>query len=71
MINVLAGYDLSNVPLSGFTRETINSHTRIGVVYCSQEVQVDVRKSTITDHYTVQTALDEETKETGLKTQEY
>ena len=34
-------------------------------------MQVDVLKSTITDHYTVQTKLDEETKETGLKTQEY
>ena len=40
-------------------------------IYCSQEVQVDVLKSTITDHYTVQTKLDEETKETGLKTLEY
>ena len=57
--------------LTGFTRENIHSQTRIDVVYCSQEVQVDVLKSPITDHYTVQTELDEETKETGLKMQEY
>ena len=34
-------------------------------------MQVDVPKSTISDYYTVHTELDEETKETRLKTQEY
>ena len=69
--NVLVGYDLNNMSLTGFTSETINSQTRIDIVYCSQEVKVEVLKSTITDHYTVQTGLDEETKETGLKMQQY
>ena len=69
--NILAGYDHNNIPLTGFTREAINSQTRTDVVYYQQEVQVDVLKSTITDHYTVQTELDEETKETGSKMQEY
>ena len=62
--NILGGYDLSNMSLTGSTREAIISQTRINVVYCSQEVQVHVLKSAITDHYTVQTELDEETKET-------
>ena len=50
--------------LTGFTnkKKTINSQTRIDIVYCSQEVKVEVLKSTITDHYTVQT---------GLKMQQY
>ena len=69
--NVLGGHGLSNMSLTGFTRETINSQTKIDVVYCSQEEQVDVPKSTISDHYTVHTELDEETKETRSKTQEY
>ena len=34
-------------------------------------MQVDILKSTINGHYTVQTELDEETKEIGLKMQEY
>ena len=34
-------------------------------------MQVDVLKSIITDHYTVQTELVEETSETGLEKQEY
>ena len=69
--NVLRGYDLNNMSLTGFTRETINSQTRIDIVYCSQEVKVEVLKSTITDHYTVKAELDEETKETGLRMQQY
>ena len=69
--NVLGGYDLNNMSLTGFIRETINSQTRIDIVYCSQEVEVEVLKSTITDHYTVKTELDEETKETGLIMQQY
>ena len=67
MQNVLGGYVLNDMSLTGFTRETINSQPRIDVAYCSQEVQVDLQKSTITDHYSVQTELHEETKETGLK----
>ena len=70
MLNVLGGYDLYNMSLTGFTRETINSQTRTGV-YCSQEAQVDVLKSSITDHYTVQTELDEKMKETRLKMKEH
>ena len=54
-----------------FTRETIIFQTRIDIVYCSQEVKVEVLKSTITNHYTVQTKLDEETKKAGLKMQQY
>ena len=69
--NVLGGYDLNKISLTGFTCETINSQTRIDIVYCSQEVKVVVLKSTITDHYTDQTELDEETRETGLKMQQY
>ena len=65
------GYDLSNMSLTGFIRETNNSQTRLDVVYCAQELQVNVLKSIITDHYTVHTELDEETKETGFKTQDY
>ena len=57
--------------LTGFTRETINSQARYDIVHCSQEVKVEVLKSTVTDHYTVQTELDEKTKETGLKMQHY
>ena len=57
--------------LTRFTRETINSQTRIDIVYWSKEVIVDVLKSAITDHYTVQTELDEEKKKTGLKIQQY
>ena len=57
--------------LTGFTRETINSQTRIDIVYCSREVKVEVLKSTITDHYTVKIELDEETKETGFRMQQY
>ena len=68
---VFGGYDLNNMSLTGFTRETINSQTRNGIVYCSQELKVEVLKSTITDHYTVKTELDEETKETGFKMQQY
>ena len=68
---VLGGYDLNNMSLTGFNRETNNSQTRIDIVYCSREVKVEVLKSTITDHYTVQTELDEETKETGWKMQQY
>ena len=67
--NVLGGYDLNNMSLTGFTRETINSQTRIDIVYCSGEVKV--LKSTLTDHYTVKIKLDEETKETSLRTQQY
>ena len=48
--NVLGGYDLNNMSLTGFTSETINSQTRNDIVYCSQEVKVEVLKSTITDH---------------------
>ena len=48
--------------LTEFTRETINSQTRLDVVSCKQEVQVDVLKY---DHYTVQTELDEELIVTG------
>ena len=66
--NVLGGYDLNKQ--ERFTRETINSQTRIDIVYCSQEVEVDVLKSTITDNYTVQNKLDEEAEETGLKMQQ-
>ena len=68
--NVPRGYDMNNMSLTGFTRETTSSQTRNDIVYCSQDVTVDVPKSTITDHYTVQTELDEETKETGLKMQQ-
>ena len=71
MQKVLGGYDLNNMSLTGFTRETINSQTRIDIVYCSQEVKVEVLKSAISDHYTVKTELDEETKETGLRMQQY
>ena len=62
--NVLGEYDLNKMSLTGFTnkKKTINSQTRIDIVYCSQEVKVEVLKSTITDHYTVQT---------GLKMQQY
>ena len=69
--NILEGYDLNSMSLTGFTRETVNSQTKIDIVYCSQEVKVEVLKSTKTDHYTVQTELDEETKETCLKMQQY
>ena len=69
--SVLGWYDHNNMSLTGFTRDTINSQTRIDIVFCSQEVKYEVLKSTITDHYTVQTELDEETKETGLKMQQY
>ena len=31
--NVLGGNDLSNMSLTGFTKKTINSQTRIDVVY--------------------------------------
>ena len=34
-------------------------------------MKVEVLKSTITDHYTVKTELDEETKETDLRMQQY
>ena len=54
--------------LTEFTRETINSQTRLDVVSCKQEVQVDVLKY---DHYTVQTELYEEPIVTGQKMQEY
>ena len=64
------GYDGNDMSPTGFTRQTIISQTRIDVVYCPQGVQVDVLKPTITDHYTVQTELDEKTIETGLKKQE-
>ena len=47
--NVLGGSDLNNMSLTAFTRETNNSQTRIDIVYCSQEVKIDVLKSTITD----------------------
>ena len=57
---------ISTMSWTGFTKETIISQTRIDIVYCSQEVKVEVLNSTITDHYTVKTELDEETKETGL-----
>ena len=60
--NVLGGYDLNNMSPTRFTRETIIFQTRTDIVYCSQEVKVEVLKSTTTDHYTVQTKLDEETK---------
>ena len=69
--NVPRGYDLNNMSLTGFARETINSQTRIVIVYCSQEVKFDVLKSTITDHYNLQTELDEEKKETGFKMKRY
>ena len=69
--NVLGGYDLNNMSLTGLTRDTLYSQTRIVVLYCSQEEQVGVLISTIFDHYTVQTELDDETKETRLKMQEY
>ena len=59
---VLGGYDLNNMYLTEFTRETINSQTRLDVVSCKHEVQVDVLKY---DHYAVQTELDEETIVTG------
>ena len=32
--NVLGGYDLSKKSLTGYTRETNNSQTKIDVVYC-------------------------------------
>ena len=57
----------NNMSLIGFIRETIISQTRIDILICSQEVKVEVLKSTITDHYTFQTELDEKTKETGIK----
>ena len=69
--NILGGYDLNNVSLTGFTRETINSQTRTNIVYCSQEVKVEVLKSKITDHYTVKTELAEETEETGSRKEQY
>ena len=65
--NVLGGNDLNNMSLTGFTRETINFQTKKYIVFCLQEVKVDVLKSTKTDHYTVQTELDEETKEKELE----
>ena len=40
--NVLGGYDLIKMSLTGFTRETINYQTRIDIVNCSQEVKVEV-----------------------------
>ena len=67
----LGGYDLNNKSLTGFPRENINSQTRIEIIYCSQEVKVEILKSTISDHYTVKTELDEETKETVLRKQQY
>ena len=69
--NVLGGYDLNNMSRTGFTRETIISQTRIDLVYCSKEVNVEVLKSSITDHYTIKTELGEETKGTGLRMQQY
>ena len=59
---VLGGYDLKNMSLTEFTRETINSQTRLDAESCKQEVQVDVLKY---DHYTVQTELYEELIVTG------
>ena len=57
--------------MTGITRETIFSQTLIDVVYYTQKVQADILKSTTTDHYTVQSELDKNVKETGLKMQEY
>ena len=36
--NALGRYDLNNMSLRRFNSETINSQTKIDVVYCSQEV---------------------------------
>ena len=42
---------MSNV---GYTRESAKSRTNIDVVYCSKTVEIEIIKSAVTDHYTVQ-----------------
>ena len=42
---------MSNV---GYTRESAKSKTKIDVVYCSKTVEIEIIKSAVTDHYTVQ-----------------
>ena len=56
--------------LRGFTRETIISQTRVDKIYCSEDLQVDVLNSAITDLYTVEAKLDEK-KRNRVKMQEY
>ena len=49
-----SSYNLSNMSNVGYTRESAKSRTNIDVVYCSKTVEIEIIKSAVTDHYTVQ-----------------
>ena len=52
--DIFSSYNLSNMSNVGYTRESAKSRTNIDVVYCSKTVEIEIIKSAVTDHYTVQ-----------------
>ena len=52
--DIFSSYNLSNMSNVGNTRESAKSRTKIDVVYCSKTVEIEIIKSAVTDHYTVQ-----------------
>ena len=52
--DIFSSYNLRNMSNVGFTRESAKSRSNIDVVYCSKTVEIEIIKSAVTDHYTVQ-----------------
>ena len=52
--DIFSSYNLSNMSNVGYARESAKSRTNIDVVYCSKTVEIEIIKSAVTDHYTVQ-----------------
>ena len=52
--DIFSSYNLSNMSNVGNTRESAKSRTNIDVGYCSKTVEIEIIKSAVTDHYTVQ-----------------
>ena len=50
--DIFSSYNLSNMSNVGYTRESAKSS--IDVVYCSKTVEIEIIKSAVPDHYTVQ-----------------
>ena len=52
--DIFSSYNMSNMSNVGYTRESAKTRTNIDVVYCPKTVEIQITKSAVTDHYTVQ-----------------
>ena len=52
--DIFSSYNLSNMSNVGYARESAKSRTNIDVLFCSKTVEIEIIKSIVMDHYTVQ-----------------